>query len=346
MKKIALTIVTKFFIVMVAVASAYVASVLLFNNEVMAKQIDFDALLASYTDNYIQSDKEHSVTKHTMFDKKFSSSRNYIYEEPTIKSFSYMSWAIGFYKIDNDEDVDLFMKVNECPMYKEYFFDKPEWARIRKATREFLLKNLQDFPTRFEFMLPLMLKDYVDEKHSFEIQDSFKINGVKKIEVFANDFREPPCVKNSLIQNGSVRGLMLDFSRPFTLSYIPMSKEMAQRYIDDRISVVREKYGDRIERGSFSYNDVLAEHKAYLVLKVKIFAYGKSGYSSADKNRVKNLQVFSALEGFDIYDSVDKKTLLFSESYVVSQRTGELSEYLKSQYEILKRKHEGKGVFF
>ncbi len=302
----------------------------------MAEQVDFDALLENYTDKHIRRDKEHKATRSTAASE---TPRNYIYEEPSVKNLSHLFWAVGLYKPDDKEAIAEFIRINECEIYKNYFSDELEWNQIKEATKGFLRDNKEDFPTRFEFVLPLKLKDYVDERQAFELQEEFKIEGLRRFEVYATDFRAPPCTEDHRIDKGYPRVLVLEFSRPFTLMYVPMNKQTAMSYMKRKMSPVNKRYRE-IEK---TRKRILEYRDAFLVLKVKIFTYGKM--LGTTKFGVNTVQALSVLEGFEIYDSMDKNILFFAENYVTSQSKGKLNEHLKSQYELLKRKHKGEGLF-
>ena len=304
----------------------------------VAKDVDFDALLKNYSGEFIKSDKKNRATKVTA---ESEASRNYIYEEPTVKNMSHLFWAVGLYKLEDeiDEDIDEFMRINECEIYKDYSTDELEWSQITEATRGFLRDNKNDFPTRFEFMLPLKLEDYNNKRQAFEIQDKYKIEGLRRFEVYATDFKMPPCTRDHRIDRGYPRVLVLEFSRPFTLMHVPMSKSTAMDYMKRKIAPINRRY-KKIEK---TRARILAYRDAYLVLKVKMFTYGK--LLGRTRYGVNTVQMLSVLEGFEIYDSRDKERLYFTENYVTSQSKGKLNDHLKSQYELLRRKHRGEGIF-
>ena len=83
---------------------------------------------------------------------------------------------------------------------------------------------------------------------------------------------------------------------------------------------------------------------AYLVIKVKIFTYGKDlGVNNYD---IPIYQMMGVLEGYDVYEDINQENLFYSQNYVTNQKKGRLDVRLKAQYEILRKKHEdGKGMF-
>lgn len=301
-----------------------------------AKQADFDAMVEGYVDTYIQSDERHRATRSM---GQYEAPRRYIYEEPTVKNFSHLFWALGLYKSEDDEAVDEFMRINECEIYKNYNPDEIEWKEIRNATRDFLRENKEDFPSRFEFTMPIKLKDYDEERQAFEVQDAFKIESLRRFEFFASDFMAAPCSADHNIGQGYPRVLVLEFSRPFNLVHVPMQYDVAMGYMKRKMYLLTERFKpqDRTRARMYSYRD------AYLFMKVKIFSYGK--FLGRNKFSVNLVQMMGVLEGFEIYETPDKERLFFAQNYVTAQSKGKLDKHLKAQYELLLRKHKGEGFF-
>ena len=336
MKKIALIAASVFLFVSLSSFCPEISGVLGVGSA-MAKKIDYDALLDEYTDQYTQSDDKHRATFLT---EEYEAPRRYIYEEPTVKNYSYLFWAVNMYKFEDDEAVDEFMRINECEIFKNYASDELEWKQIREATREFLRDNKEDFPTRFEFMMPLKLLDYDEERQAFEIQDEFKIESLRRFEFFSKDFNMHPCSKDHIVARGYPRVLVLEFSRPFNLVHVPMQRSVALDYIKRKMDLFHKKYEVQQTR---TRARMYAMRDATLVMKVKIFSYGKMlGVNNYGYGVV---QMMGVLEGFEIYETSEKQNLFFAQNYVTAQSKGKLDKHLKAQYELLMQKHKGEGLF-
>src|SRR5262245_27980767 len=61
------------------------------------------------------------------------------YEEPTVQKFSQLYWAISKLDPTNDTDIDNFLMINECDIYREYAHNEFEWKEIREAGRQFVM---------------------------------------------------------------------------------------------------------------------------------------------------------------------------------------------------------------
>ena len=301
------------------------------------EQVGYDYLLENYRDVYYRHDRGPGA-------KKFSNDPNktpsrYIYERPTVKALSHLYWGINLYKTEDDEAVDEFMRINECEIYKNFSSDELEWKEIRDATREFLRENKEDFPTRFEFVMPLQLEDYIEKRGAFQIQKEYQINSLRRFELLATDFATPGCSREHSIQRGYPRAIILEFSRPFNLVYVPVEKRQALDYIKSKLDDMKTNYDPRFHSKNLMYK----LRKAYLVIKVKIFTYGKDlGVNSID---LPVYQMMGVLEGYEVYEDLNKENLFYSQNYVTNQSKGRLDIKLKAQYEILRKKSlEGKGM--
>ncbi|MCK5385133.1 MAG: DUF4852 domain-containing protein [Alphaproteobacteria bacterium] len=302
-----------------------------------AKEIDYDALLESYTGKYIQSDDNHKITSST---GEYEAPRSYIYEEPTVKTFSYMFWALGLYRLEDDKAIDEYMRINECEIYKNYSSGELEWKKIKDATREFIRENKEDFPTRFEFVMHLKLASYDEERQAFEVQDEFKIESLRRFEFYAKDFTLAPCSADHKIGKGYPRTIVLEFSRPFNLVHVPMHHNIAVDYMNRKLDAFYDRFGETSNR---TRTKMLSFRDAYLVLKVKVFSYGKM--LGTNKYGYNSVQMMGVLEGFEIFETKDKERLFYAQNYVTSQSKGKLDKHLKAQYELLLRKHKGEGLF-
>ncbi|MGN7438518.1 MAG: DUF4852 domain-containing protein [Alcanivorax sp.] len=300
--------------------------------------VGYDYLLKGYNDSYYDYDEGPGASK--LNDDPNKAPSRYIYETPTVKALSHLYWGINLYKTEDDDAVDEFMRINECEIYKSFSSDELEWKEIRDATREFLRENKEDFPTRFEFVMPLKLGDYIEKRGAFEIQDEYKIHSLRRFELVASDYRlAGPCTRDHFIPRGYPRAMVLEFSRPFNLVYVPVAKQNALEYIKRRLDYMKTTYEPRAHSKALMFN----LRTAYLVIKVKIFTYGKS--LGLNNMELPMHQMMGVLEGYEIYEDLNRENLFYAQNYVTNQSKGRLDVRLKPQYEILRKKSkEGKGI--
>lgn len=290
--------------------------------------------LENYQDTYLNDDQGPGAKK--VFNN-INNPNNYIYEIPSLSALSHLYWAVNLYKFSDNDAIDEFMRLNECKIYKNFSTDEFEWAKIRDVTRQFLKTNKADFPTRFEFMVPLKLQDYDTRRQAFELQDIYKIDAVRRFEVFAKNFRSKPCSGDYGWSQGYPRGLVLEFSRPFTLTHIPMDPIVAEGYIK-RKNIKMKKIDERFRTKKRMYN----LRDAFLVIKVKIFTHGRF-MGAHNFYKVPVVQMMAVLEGYEVYEDRRKENLFFSEVYVTN-RAKKANVKLQDEYKILRERSEERGM--
>lgn len=270
-------------------------------------------------------------------DGKPQSQRQYIYESPSLKTLSHLYWAISYLDIENDTHVDNFMKINECDIYKNFFGSEFEWKDIRKAAREFIMANKAEFPTRFELTQEIGLQEYDMKREAFKIDPGYQIQAVRRFEMQASDSTSKVvCMDRSMEIDGYPKGLLLELSRPFSLTFAPAPKDIAIAYIAEKDEILKKwKDKGRTKKRIFDIR------KAYIVMQIKIFAHRKLVKNSVGRRA---LQVMAVLEGYEIYGDVGRKQLFYAKNYVKKKDEQKVSEKLQQEYDIIKAKYKGEGV--
>lgn len=295
----------------------------------------FEGLVAGYTDKFIDFDVGGGAEKSSE-NKRYRN--NYVYEEATINALMHLYWSVGYYKIEDNWAVDEFMRITECDLFRKYFSDEFEWGKIREATKDFIVENRGDFPTRFEFMVPLMFGDYDEKRKAFALQKKYEIDSIRRFEVYAVDYLKPACVPEFKVMHGAPRALVLEFSRPITMLYVPMESSKANRFIKERTEMLQNTYKDRI----LTTDQIYSTRSAYLFLNVKVFTHGKS--LGLLPTLLQSAQMLSILEGYAIYEDINKTKLIYEQTYVTKKSGGKLNVRLKDQYDILREKAKGDGI--
>lgn len=312
-------------------------SLTLFGGFLHAKEVSVEDYIIGYEDKFIP----HNIgpgAKILSFDDEGNVVQENIYEIPTTKALSLLYWAVGLYKLEDDNAVDLFVFTNECEIYKRFNNDEFEWAKVREATRDYLSANKDDFPTRFEFIIPLKFKIYDERKRVFIVQDDFKISSVRRFEVFATDFYEDLCTRAFTKNQAYPQAIVLEFSRPLSVMSVPVSPSAAKDYIQRKLKdAVGSSYS-----GAPSSSLVADKRTAFLFLKVKVFTHGR--FMNTNNYHLRGVQMLAVLEGYDIYEDASKERLLYSRDFVSTSGKLALNVGLKEQIEALKVKSEGKGI--
>ncbi|MCB1839372.1 MAG: DUF4852 domain-containing protein [Alphaproteobacteria bacterium] len=266
------------------------------------------------------------------------SSRKYFYEKPTMKALSHLYFAINYADVDNDLHIDNYLRINECSLFRRFISSEFEMKEIREATRKFINSNRSQFPTRFELTQEIKLLDYDMERRAFKIDPQYQIQAIRRFELFTTDgFNKQKCGASVKELDGFPFGIILEVSRPFTFTYVPVDVNTALAYIDEKNKIF-QKFSEKKKNKA----NMFELRKAYITIYAKVFAFRKlvpsmqSGYLL--------LQTLAVMEGFDVYADPGGKTLFYSKSFLDSSNPKEVSEKLLVEYKQLREKIKGEGM--
>ncbi|MBU0860072.1 MAG: DUF4852 domain-containing protein, partial [Alphaproteobacteria bacterium] len=205
--------------------------------------------------------------------------------------------------------------------YQRFYNNDLEWEKIRNATRGHINHNVANFPTKFEIMLPIYLDRYTSDKGFFALTEESKMINLRRLDIGMNS-KESVCRDKSEIK-GYSRNLILTLNRPFTLTRIPVSRALAELYIEESRAAfeniplnLRMEYYERI---------------AFLRAKVRITSFKE--YVSGRQGEMQAV-VFAQLDGIEIYADLERQKLLYKEDKKeksVRQRRRERAENVKPE---------------
>ena len=254
--------------------------------------------------------------------------KNRFYERLTIENLSRTYWALSKFELTNDEAVDFYAMINECDIYKEFSANEFEWASIREATRNYIEANKKNFPLRYEIIQPLKLGEYNKQEEAFEIQDEYKIQGVRRFEVATENFYDTICGfdRSGYGRNipGYPRSVIVELSRPIALVRIPMSPEKAEEYLEEKTK--GKNLNTNAERNR---EQILDLREVFMSMKVKLFSYRKD--VTLKGAQTQHAEVLAILERIEIYSDMNKKNLLYSEDYTRKKKSGDTANLLKQK---------------
>jgi len=217
-----------------------------------------------------------------------------------MEKLSQLYWALGRMDIDVDWQVDNFMKINECDIYKEHHGNEFEWGGIRDAARRFIGQNMNQFPLRFEIVQKVYLGSYDFDRKAFEVIKGSKIDGIRRFE--AKAINKSIC-GNARNVPGYPDAMIVELSRPILFKELKIEPEYAKKFLEEK----EEQYKGvrRIAHEANNFRDV------YLVMNVKFFSSQEDTYIRGGSRAV----FLAALESIAIYSNADKTNLLFVENY-------------------------------
>lgn len=267
------------------------------------------------------------------------STRQYLYEKATLKNLANLYWAMGYADIANDQHIDHYLKITECEIFRKFISSEFEMKEIRDATRKFIVDNRNEFSTRFELVQEVLLRDYDLKRRAFKIDPRFQIQSVRRFEmVTSEDIFAATCAQKGKDRMVFPPGLILEFSRPFTLTYVPVPDDIALAYIEEK----NKKFQKVMDKAK-NQEKVYEYRKAYIVLYSKAFAFRKLEPSSTLRG-AQLLQTMAVLEGVEVYGDAGRKQLFYSKSFLSDKSPTEVSENLLKEYEILKAKYQAEGM--
>ncbi|MCC6598261.1 MAG: DUF4852 domain-containing protein [Alphaproteobacteria bacterium] len=235
--------------------------------------------------------------------------KNVRYEIPTMSTLSMLYWAIGKLDLQDNTDVDNYMFINECGLYRDFYHNEFEWGSVRNAGRKYLMENKKNFPTRFEYVQRIRLGEYNVDKEYFDIVEQDKILGGRSFEILARDVEEYICDEPVSDLKGYPKGLYVELNRPVNLDKVYVPRALAEEYIERKLEVFKKLPVSRQTR-----KIALEIRDAYLVMKVRILAYDQE-VDLTSGLALKLAKVLSTLEGYEIYGDKERKNLLFVENH-------------------------------
>lgn len=222
------------------------------------------------------------------------------YVEPNFHNLSKLMWALNVMDLSDNEAIDNFLKINECDLFLRFYHNDMEWDKIRNATREYINKNVRSFPVKFEIIVPIYLDRYNAERQYFSLTEESKMTNLRRLDVNMNA-RERVC-EDAVELKGYSRNLILNFARPFTLTRIPVKRQLAELYIEEARANF-ENLPPRVRMIQY-------ERVAYLRAKVRVSSFRE--FISGIRGDVKAV-VFAQLDGIEIYADLDRQKPLYRE---------------------------------
>lgn len=161
---------------------------------------------------------------------------NDLYVKPTYENLLKLYWRNSKLDIKSTRDLDLYLMTSECEITKKYRQNDFEWQDIRNATQKFILGNKSKFPNQFRFVQPIEFGEYDFGREGFSILPDFQYKGLKFVRISNNAPDERNCSARIMLgENPSgfaPYNVAVQLDLPFSLTYVPMNKELSKRYLD------------------------------------------------------------------------------------------------------------------
>lgn len=249
---------------------------------------------------------------------------DYIYEQPTLAKLSQMYWRLNKFTPDQDWAIDNFMMINECQIYKDYYHNEFEWRKIRETGKDYLLKNINKFPLRFELIQPLSLGEYNFEKKGFHVFNDHIIREARIFQVFSGDMNKTICGNDRTIQ-GYPRALRVELSRPLTFDFVPMEEKAAEKLV-----LKKSKAFKQLSEVKQTKERLYQFRDAVMVMQVKLYAYKPEDIKTQHAYFVSN--VLGVLEGIEVYSDRNREDLIYEESFRQKQTSSDYEQRMRDKF--------------
>lgn len=149
------------------------------------------------------------------------------YLDVTRATLSQLYWKMGAYKASNDTDVDNFLLINRCDLYRKLYRDDFAWHEVRVKAQESLAQNAHSFKTRFKVVQPIWLGRYNLRNESFKMG---RMINTSRFEVVADG----PWDCADIAQNSNIwkypHRAIVNYSFPVEIRSIYVKPEIAKLY--------------------------------------------------------------------------------------------------------------------
>ncbi len=227
-----------------------------------------------------------------------------IYHKPTFENLSKLYWALAKFDLSDEQALDNFLKINECDLYKTYYSDDIEWHKVRQSMREYIEKNIADFPVRYEVATPFFVSRYDPVNKRFDVDNSLvKINGVRNTESYYNTSKMT-CEGHEGEIEGYPRNLAFSLNMPIELPFIHMEPELAALYLEEAKKVFEGTMSQGAQNQKY-------QRGMFLKMKVRVSSFMKE-ISTMDGSKA---LVQAVLEGIEVYADPELEKLIYYRDY-------------------------------
>ncbi|MGH1398308.1 MAG: DUF4852 domain-containing protein [Alphaproteobacteria bacterium] len=254
------------------------------------------------------------------------------YSKPLFSNLSKLYWSLDKFRISDSEAVDNYMRINECDIFRDYYFNEFEWRGIREKTRAFLENNKSTFNKRFEFAQPLSLGEYDFNKGGFHVIEDQKINATKRFQLYADDYGAEYCKINEVLRDYP-NMLVVELNRPLSVDFIPVEEDRARTLVADKIKQFKEA------KTKFQNRALLYQFRdAIYVMNLRFISMaGRDERISQDGMAA---QLRAVLEGIEVYTDSSRDELLYSLDFRRQQQSSPIVEEMRKRYEEQQKKKD------
>lgn len=148
------------------------------------------------------------------------------------KDIEDIAWIMGVRSLSSDDDIDNFLKINECDMYKEFYSNEFEWRNIREIAKDSISIKLNKIPKTLEYVQPIYVKQYDFKRKGFPLDKDYKFAGSSRFHISPDDIKDLKCTKYIKFLDYP-SDIVLFSKRPVYLTFIPLDIETAKEFTEN-----------------------------------------------------------------------------------------------------------------
>jgi hypothetical protein len=153
------------------------------------------------------------------------------YLQMTYANLFRLAYALHVYKPSDTDALDSFLKISECKLYKNFYSNEFEWDKIRKATQTYFEKYDGQTSMYYEYVQPLMLGRYDPSLQGFPLQDAEEYVSLKALQLANFKVGDTPCGPLNVDAYKYPPSAAVNIISPLSLTFIRVSKELAEEYV-------------------------------------------------------------------------------------------------------------------
>ncbi len=142
---------------------------------------------------------------------------------PITKTLSQSYFKLTGIDLGDDKLIDDFAAAHFCDIMKQYYADEFSWRQAREAVRNFITRNLEDYPEHFAIKGTINLGRYDFGKKAFLLEGESELRRTGVFRIRLNDV--PRCGNYSL--QSVPYNYTFRLTNPITLSSIEMPENKA-----------------------------------------------------------------------------------------------------------------------
>lgn len=168
------------------------------------------------------------------------------YIPASYQSLTRLTWRFNLHPLSDDAAIDDYMRITNCPLYRNYYEHDFLWQRVREGVRRDIRYYSSHFPDRFEMTGGIELGRYDFPTSSFIVPEKYSLSRAGYLEIPIDNVWESICTE-SYRSRLFPMFIRLSADNPFSLTHIPVPPNEAKPLIE-RLSTYRYKnvYTDRM----------------------------------------------------------------------------------------------------